>query len=105
MNEDLQKASDQNRALINSLTTEKGTLQEQLIKTTEDLKRALSDQKAQNLVFEKEVTQLRTEGHDMKDLRRRLEEVEEEKRILLQNLAAVGGRLTNHPQGLGTPTG
>ncbi|TNJ29207.1 Kinase, NEK [Giardia muris] len=29
----------------------------------------------------------------MKDLQRRLEEVEEEKRILLQNLAAVGGRL------------
>ncbi|TNJ26461.1 Ankyrin repeat protein 3 [Giardia muris] len=105
MNEDLQKASDQNRALINALTTEKGTLQEQLSKTTEDLKRALADQKAQNLVLEKEVTQLRTESHDMKDLQRRLEEVEEEKRILLQNLAAVGGRLTNHPQGLGTPTG
>ncbi|TNJ29857.1 Ankyrin repeat protein 1 [Giardia muris] len=105
MNEDLRKASDQNRALINSLTTEKAALQEQLSKTTEDLKRALADQKARILALEKEVTQLRTEGHDMKDLRRRLEEVEEEKRILLQNLAAVGGRLTNHPQGLGTPTG
>ncbi|TNJ30317.1 Kinase, NEK [Giardia muris] len=64
-----------------------------LSKTTEDLKRALADQKAQNLALEKEVVQLRTESHDMKDLRRRLEEVEEEKRILLQNLAAVGGRL------------
>ncbi|TNJ27377.1 Ankyrin repeat protein 3 [Giardia muris] len=105
VNEDLRKASDQNRALINALTTEKAALQEQLIKTTEDLKRALADQKAQNLVLEKEVAQLRTESHDMKDLQRRLEEVEEEKRILLQNLAAVGGRLTNHPQGLGTPTG
>ncbi|TNJ26153.1 Ankyrin repeat protein 3 [Giardia muris] len=105
MNEDLRKASDQNRALINALTTEKATLQEQLSKTIEDLKRALADQKAQNLVLEKENAQLRTESHDMKDLRRRLEEVEEEKRILLQNLAAVGGRLTNHPQGLGTPTG
>ncbi|TNJ27569.1 Kinase, NEK [Giardia muris] len=93
MCEDLQKLSDQNRALINALTTEKATLQEQLIKTTEDLKRALADQKAQNLALEKEVAQLRTESHDMKDLRRRLEEVEEEKRILLQNLAAVGGRL------------
>ncbi|TNJ30055.1 Kinase, NEK [Giardia muris] len=93
MNEDLQKASDQNRALINALTTEKATLQEQLSKTTEDLKRALADQKAQILVLEKENAQLRTEGHNMKDLRRRLEEVEEEKRILLQNLAAVGGRL------------
>ncbi|TNJ26174.1 Kinase, NEK [Giardia muris] len=93
MNEDLRKASDQNRALINALTTEKGTLQEQLSKTTEDLKRALADQKAQILVLEKEVAQLRTESHDMKDLQRRLEEVEEEKRILLQNLAAVGGRL------------
>ncbi|TNJ27322.1 Kinase, NEK [Giardia muris] len=93
MNEDLRKASDQNRALINSLTTEKGTLQEQLSKTNESFKRALADQKAQNLALEKEVAQLRTESHDMKDLRRRLEEVEEEKRILLQNLAAVGGRL------------
>ncbi|TNJ26213.1 Kinase, NEK [Giardia muris] len=93
MNEDLRKASDQNRALINALTTEKATLQEQLSKTTEDLKRALADQKAQNLALEKEVTQLRTESHDMKDLRRRLEEVEEEKKVLLQNLAAVGGRL------------
>ncbi|TNJ26430.1 Kinase, NEK [Giardia muris] len=93
MNEDLRKASNQNRALINALTTEKGTLQEQLSKTTEDLKRALADQKAQNLALEKENARLRTEGHDMKDLRRRLEEVEEEKRILLQNLAAVGGRL------------
>ncbi|TNJ27145.1 Kinase, NEK [Giardia muris] len=93
MNEDLQKASDQNRALINALTTEKGTLQEQLSRTTEDLKRALADQKAQNIALEKEVAQLRTESHDVKDLRRRLEEVEEEKRILLQNLAAVGGRL------------
>ncbi|TNJ26793.1 Kinase, NEK [Giardia muris] len=93
MNEDLRKASDQNRALINSLTTEKATLQEQLAKTTEDLKRALADQKARILVLEKENARLRTENHDMKDLRRRLEEVEEEKRILLQNLAAVGGRL------------
>ncbi|TNJ27971.1 Kinase, NEK [Giardia muris] len=93
MCEDLQKLSDQNRALINALTTEKGTLQEQLSKTTEDLKRALADQKARILVLEKEVAQLRTESHDMKDLRRRLEEVEEEKRILLQNLAAVGSRL------------
>ncbi|TNJ28324.1 Kinase, NEK [Giardia muris] len=93
MCEDLRKTSDQNRALINSLTTEKATLQEQLSKTTEDLKRALADQKAQNIALEKEVTQLRTENHDMKDLQRRLEEVEEEKRILLQNLAAVGGRL------------
>ncbi|TNJ29906.1 Kinase, NEK [Giardia muris] len=97
MNEDLQKASDQNRALIDILTTEKATLQEQLSKTTEDLKRALADQKAQNLVLEKEVTQLRTESHDMKDLRRRLEEVEEEKRVLLQNLAAVGGRVILSP--------
>ncbi|TNJ30088.1 Kinase, NEK [Giardia muris] len=89
MNEDLQKASDQKQAL----TTEKGTLQEQLSRTIEDLKRALADQKAKNLVLEKENARLRTEGHDMKDLQRRLEEVEEEKRILLQNLAAVGGRL------------
>ncbi|TNJ26124.1 hypothetical protein GMRT_25199 [Giardia muris] len=105
MNEDLRKASDQNRALINALTTEKAALQEQLAKTIEDLKRALADQKAQNIALEKEVVQLRTESHDMKDLQRRLEEVEEEKKALLQNLAAVGGRLTNHPQGLGTPTG
>ncbi|TNJ29953.1 hypothetical protein GMRT_20759 [Giardia muris] len=98
MNEDLRKASDQNRALINALTTEKATLQEQLSKTTEDLKRALADQKAQILVLEKEVTQLRTENHDMKDLQRRLEEVEEEKRVLLQNLAAVGGMVVT-PKG------
>ncbi|TNJ29720.1 Kinase, NEK [Giardia muris] len=93
MCEDLRKASDQKQALINALTTEKGTLQEQLSKTTEDLKRALADQKTQNIALEKEVTQLRTESHDMKDLQRRLEEVEEEKKALLQNLAAVGGRL------------
>ncbi|TNJ27039.1 Ankyrin repeat protein 3 [Giardia muris] len=83
-------------------------LQEHLSKLTtenETLKMELADQKAQNIALEKEVTQLRTESHDMKDLQRRLEEVEEEKRILLQNLAAVGGRLTNHPQGIGTPTG
>ncbi|TNJ29389.1 Kinase, NEK [Giardia muris] len=69
------------------------SLNAQLAKTTEDLKRALADQKARILVLEKEVAQLRTESHDMKDLQRRLEEVEEEKRVLLQNLAAVGGRL------------
>ncbi|TNJ29413.1 Kinase, NEK [Giardia muris] len=75
------------------MNQEISSLKAQLSKTTEDLKRALADQKAQNLALEKEVVQLRTESHDMKDLRIRLEEVEEEKRVLLQNLAAVGGRL------------
>ncbi|TNJ28952.1 Kinase, NEK [Giardia muris] len=81
MYEGLKKASDQNRALINALTTEKGTLQEQLSKTTEDLKRALADQKAQNLALEKENARLRGEslitavnGEDLKAIRRRLDQ-------------------------------
>ncbi|TNJ27384.1 Kinase, NEK [Giardia muris] len=88
---------------LSQVSQENSFLKQQLTKTSEDLirshteseslKRALADQKAQNLILEKEVTQLRTESHDMKDLRRRLEEVEEEKKVLLQNLAAVGGRL------------
>ncbi|TNJ28546.1 Ankyrin repeat protein 1 [Giardia muris] len=82
---------------------ENTSLKNQHSKTIEDssytntdfgaLKKALADQKARNLALEKENARLRTESHDMKDLRRRLEEVEEEKRALLQNLAAVGGRL------------
>ncbi|TNJ28877.1 Kinase, NEK [Giardia muris] len=78
---------------LSQLNREVASLKAQHSKTTEDLKRALADQKAQNLVLEKENARLRTESHDMKDLRRRLEEVEEEKRVLLQNLASVGGRL------------
>ncbi|TNJ26547.1 Kinase, NEK [Giardia muris] len=81
------------RKELSQSNQEVASLKAQLSKTTEDLKRALADQKAQNLVLEKENARLRTENHDMKDLQRRLEEVEEEKRVLLQNLAAVGGRL------------
>ncbi|TNJ28603.1 Kinase, NEK [Giardia muris] len=73
------------------------SLKAQLSKTTEDLKRALADQKARNLALEKENARLRTESHDMKDLQRRLEEVEEEKRILLQNIAAIGGKIVPTP--------
>ncbi|TNJ27193.1 Kinase, NEK [Giardia muris] len=86
-------AHNETKNELSQSNQEVASLKAQLAKTTEDLKRALADQKARILVLEKEVAQLRTESHDMKDLQRRLEEVEEEKRILLQNLAAVGGRL------------
>ncbi|TNJ29272.1 Ankyrin repeat protein 3 [Giardia muris] len=78
MNEDLRKASDQKQALINSLTTEKATLQEQLSKTTEDLKRALADQKAQILVLEKENANRQA----------RIEELVAEKTSLQEQLAS-----------------
>ncbi|TNJ29579.1 Kinase, NEK [Giardia muris] len=64
---------------------------------SEALMKDLADQKAQNLALEKENARLRTESHDMKDLRRRLEEVEEEKKVLLQNLATLGDRLVVVP--------
>ncbi|TNJ30683.1 Kinase, NEK [Giardia muris] len=81
MCEDLRRASDQNRALINALTTEKATLQEQLSKAIEDLKKELADQKARILALEEENARLRGEslitavnGEDLKAIRKRLDQ-------------------------------